>query len=199
MAENLERSVEGSATNSGTSVEAQPRRLPVWVILLAFVILAAFMALIGWGLNRSMRGAIALGDPVPGFSMTTFDGQAIQTDQFAGKVVVLNFWASWCKPCEQEARELEEAFQYYKGDGEVVFLGLAYVDTEPNSLAYLEKFGITYPNGPDLATKISQMFRVRGVPETFIIDQSGRLAYFKAGPFSSTEEILGVVDGILEE
>ena len=186
-------------TTSPASEKSAPRRLPVWVIILAFVALTIFMALIGWGLNRTMRGAIAVGDPVPSFDMTTFEGAPITTGDYSGKVIVLNFWASWCKPCEQEARELEEAYQYYKPDGEVVFLGLAYVDTEPNSLAYLEKFGITYPNGPDLATKVSQMFRVRGVPETFIIDRSGRLAYFKAGPFSSTEEIISVVDGVLED
>ena len=187
------------AVDNSTNATSAPRRLPMWVIVVAFVILAAFMALIGWGLNRSMRGAIATGDSVPAFEMTTFDGQTLSTADFADKVVVVNFWASWCKPCEQEARELEEAYQHYRPGGDVVFLGLAYVDTEPNSLAYLEKFGITYPNGPDLATKVSQMFRVRGVPETFIIDRDGRLAYFKKGPFSSTEEILDVVDGVLAE
>lgn len=182
---------------SATTEKSSPRRLPVWVILIAFVALTGFMALIGWGLNRTMRGGMVAGDPVPSFSMTTFDGDAITTSEYAGKVIVVNFWASWCKPCEQEARELEEAYQYYKPGGEVVFLGLAYVDTEPNSLAYLEKFGITYPNGPDLATKVSQIFRVTGVPETFIIDRAGRLAYFKSGPFSSTEEIIRSVDSIL--
>lgn len=181
------------------SEKSPSRRLPVWVIILSFIALTVFMALIGWGLNRTMRGAIAVGDPVPSFDMTTFDGDLISTGDYAGKVIVINFWASWCKPCEQEARELEEAYQYYKPDGEVVFLGLAYVDTEPNSLAYLEKFGITYPNGPDLATKVSQLFRVRGVPETFIIDRSGRLADFKAGPFSSTQEIIRTVDRIRAE
>lgn len=189
-------------TDTATSPAAEksaPRRLPVWVIILSFIALTVFMALIGWGLNRTMRGAIAVGDPVPSFNLTTFDGTPISTGDYSGKVIVLNFWASWCKPCEQEARELEEAYQYYKPDGQVVFLGLAYVDTEPNSLAYLKKFGITYANGPDLATKVSQMFRVRGVPETFIIDRAGRLAYFKAGPFASTEEIIGVVDSVLEE
>jgi len=178
---------------------AQPRRLPVWVIILAFVLLVGFLVLIAWGLNRSMRGAISVGDTVPGFTMTTFDGQPVDTSEYAGKVILVNFWASWCKPCEQEARELEEAYQHYKDSGDVVFIGLTYVDTEPNSLAYLKKFGITYPNGPDLATKVSQIFRVRGVPETFIIDRAGRLAYFKAGPFTSTEEIVGIVEGILNK
>jgi cytochrome c biogenesis protein CcmG/thiol:disulfide interchange protein DsbE len=176
-----------------------PRRLPVWVILLAFALLIGFMALIGWGLNRAMRGAITVGDKVPGFTFTTFRGEALSTNQYAGKVILVNFWASWCKPCEQEARELEEAYQYYKPGGNVVFLGLTYVDTEPNSLEYLEAFGVTYPNGPDKATRVSQMFRVRGVPETFIIDQEGRLAYFKAGPFASTNEIIAIIDGILNE
>ena len=187
--------------NNQIAEAAQPtasadRRLPVWVIMLAFLVLAGFMALIGWGLSRSMRGAILNGDPVPHFTMTTFGGESFDTASYAGKVIVVNFWASWCKPCEAEARELEEAYQYYKTDGDVVFVGLAYVDTEPNSLAYLKKFGVTYPNGPDLATRVSQMFRVTGVPETYIIDRQGRLAYTKKGPFSTTQEIIAVVDGV---
>jgi cytochrome c biogenesis protein CcmG, thiol:disulfide interchange protein DsbE len=198
--------MENPVSKSTNELEGSPvmvgrerRRLPVWVIVLAFAVLVGFMALIGWGLNRSMRGSIQMGDPVPSFTMATFDGKTIQTSDYAGKVIVLNFWASWCKPCEQEARELEEAYQHYKDGEDVVFLGLAYVDTEPNSLTYLSRFGVTYPNGPDLATKVSQMFRVRGVPETFIIDREGRLAYFKAGPFTTLDEILVVIDGILQK
>jgi len=190
--------MENQITDTAEIPISKPRRLPVWVIIIAFIALAGFMALIGWGLRRSMQGSILLGDPVPEFVMTTFDGQQYKTSDYDGKVIVVNFWASWCKPCEAEARELEEAFQHYRSSGdEVIFLGLAYVDTEPNSLAYLKKFGITYPNGPDLRTQVSQLFRVSGVPETFIIDRDGKLAYFKKGPFSSTQEILSVVDGIL--
>lgn len=172
------------------------RRLPVWVIILAFILLAGFMALIGWGLSRSMRGAILEGSSVPDFTMTTFDGQSFNSANHDGKVIVINFWASWCQPCEVEARELEQAYQYFKAGGDVVFVGFAYVDTEPNSLNYLQKFGITYPNGPDLATKVSQMFRVTGVPETYIIDKQGRLAYSKKGPFSSTQEIIDIVEAV---
>jgi cytochrome c biogenesis protein CcmG, thiol:disulfide interchange protein DsbE len=181
--------------NQSTEIApTQARRLNPVVILLSFGVLIGFLALIAWGLNRSMRGPIAVGDTVPDIEMVTFDGKPIHTSEFAGKVVVLNFWASWCKPCEQEAAELEQAYQSFKDSGDVVFIGLAYVDTEPNSLAYLQKFGITYPNGPDLRTAVSQMFRIRGVPETYIIGPTGKLAYAMIGPFSSTQQIVDIIN-----
>jgi cytochrome c biogenesis protein CcmG/thiol:disulfide interchange protein DsbE len=180
--------------------KAQPaqRGLPLWVMVTAFVVLLAFLAIIGLGLRRTQSGPITVGQDVPAFSLSTFDGQVINSADLAGKVIVLNFWASWCKPCEQEAAELEQAWKLYEPTGRVVFLGADYVDTEPEARKYLEKFGITYPNGPDLGTKISQMFRIRGVPETYFIDTDGKLAYVKIGPFISLQEIQSVIDGLLQ-
>ena len=178
--------------------ETAPRRLPVWIIVAAFVILLGFLSLIAWGLRRSMSGPIVVGDTVPDIQMITFDGQNIHSTDMVGKVIVVNFWASWCKPCEQEAKELEEAYQQFKDSDKVEFIGLAYVDTEPNSKAYLEKFGVTYPNGPDLRTAVSQMFRIRGVPETYIIGPDGRLKYVKIGPFELTSEIISVIQPYIQ-
>lgn len=175
----------------------EKRRLPAWLVGLAFMLLVAFLVLIGLGLRRSQSGPITIGQRVPAFTLTTFEGNNHNTADLAGKVIVVNFWASWCKPCEQEAFEMEAAWQYYKPGGEVVFLGVDYVDTEPEALDFLTRFGITYPNGPDLRTKISQMFRIQGVPETYIIDREGKLAYVKKGPFASMAEIQSVVDAIL--
>jgi cytochrome c biogenesis protein CcmG/thiol:disulfide interchange protein DsbE len=76
----------------------------------------------------------------------------------------------------------------YKDQG-VVFLGVDYVDTETEARQYLEKFGITYPNGPDLGTRISQAFRIRGVPETYIAGPDGKLVAVKIGPYQSLSEI----------
>jgi cytochrome c biogenesis protein CcmG/thiol:disulfide interchange protein DsbE len=183
-----------SETNQPVTVSESPRKLPNVVIAVAFLVLIAFLAFLAFGLRRSMMGPITVGQSVPNFSLTTFDGQTIHTSELKGKVIVLNFWSSWCKPCEQEAADLERAWKRYQPGGEIVFLGLAYVDTEPNSLAYLKKFGITYPNGPDLATKVSQMFRIRGVPETYIIGKDGKLAYVKIGPFTSINEIVAAIE-----
>lgn len=173
-------------------------RLPSWVVILAFAALVAFLVLVGLGLRRAQSGPIAVGQKVPDFSLTTFDGQTINTEDYAGKVILINFWASWCKPCEQEAFELEEAYQYYKNGGEVLFLGVDWVDTEPEALGFINKFGLTYANGPDLGTKIGQMFRIQGVPETYVIDRNGKLAYVKKGPFMSTSEIKMVIDNLLQ-
>ena len=182
---------------SGVQTNEKPRRVATWVVLVSFAGLIAFLGLIAWGLRRAQSGPIVIGQQVPPFSLTTFEGQTLNTNSMSGKVVLVNFWASWCKPCEQEAAELEQAWQQYKDGGQVVFLGLDYVDTEPQALGYLQKFGVTYPNGPDLRTVVSQMFRTTGVPETYILDKQGRLAYVKKGPFISVDEITTVIDGLL--
>jgi cytochrome c biogenesis protein CcmG/thiol:disulfide interchange protein DsbE len=185
--------------NIATTITPTRRRmLPIWVILLAFVLLASFLAFIGLGLRRAQSGPIVVGQDVPPLKLTLFDGGSVNTADLKGKVVVLNFWASWCKPCEQEAADLEAAWKYYEPGGQVVFLGIDYVDVEPKARAYLERFQITYPNGPDLGTRISQRFRITGVPETYIIGRDGKLAAAKIGPYDSLEQIQSSIDPLLQ-
>ena len=169
---------------------AGPRR---WGVILVWGALLGLLAILGLGLVRTAQGPVGVGATVPDFSLTTFDGETIDIRDLRGQVVVVNFWASWCKPCEQEAAELEQAYQLYKDQG-VAFLGVDYVDTDREAMAYLETFGITYPNGPDLGTRISQAFRIRGVPETYIVAPDGRLAAIKIGPYQSLDEIVRQIE-----
>ena len=160
-----------------------------WPVILVWVFVFGLLGLLGFGLIRTQQGPIGIGDELPDLVLTTFDGESIPLrDLQRQQVVVINFWASWCKPCEQEALELEQAYQLYKDAG-VVFLGVDYVDTETEARRYLEKFGISYPNGPDLGTRISQAFRIRGVPETYVAGKDGRLVAVKIGPYQSLSEI----------
>ena len=162
--------------------------------------LIALLVIIGLMLNRTQKGGVAIGDRVPpDLTLTAFDGTTYRVGDLKGKVVLFNFWASWCTTCKDEAVALEQAWQHFKPRGDVVFLGLDYVDTEPDAKAYLARYHITYPNGPDKATHWAQTFRITGVPETYIIDKDGRLAYKKIGPFRSLDEILAAVTAVLEK
>jgi cytochrome c biogenesis protein CcmG, thiol:disulfide interchange protein DsbE len=166
-------------------------RIIVWVGLFGLLVIVAMVLL------RKQQGPVAIGQKAPTFTLTTFDGQQISPSDMAGKVVLVNFWASWCKPCEQEAADLQTAWEYYQPRGDVLFLGIAWTDTETASLGYLDKFGITYPNGPDLGTSISQAYRTTGVPETYIIDKNGNLAGLKLSPYTSLSEIKSAIDPLL--
>ncbi len=184
---------------STLSQPAKATNRPQWGRILVWVGLLGFLTILALGLRRSQQGPVSIGDRVPNFSLSAFEGQQIHLKDQAGKVVVVNFWASWCKPCEQEAADLEAAWRSYQPRGDVLFLGVDYVDTEPEARAYLQKFNITYPNGPDLGTRISQAFRIKGVPETYIIDQEGVLRQVKIGPFQSLSEIKSLIDPLLKE
>lgn len=167
-------------------------RLLAWVLVLALLVVVAIQ------LIESQKGVVGRGEMVPEFSLTIFDGSEITQEDMEGKLVVVNFWASWCKPCEQEAAELQMAWELYENRGDVLFLGVDYVDTEKEALAYLERFSITYPNGPDLGTRISQAFRLRGVPETYFINKRGEVVFVQIGPFTSLDQITSLVESFLE-
>ena len=168
-----------------------------WGRILAWIALFALLVVVALVLLQKQQGPVAVGQKAPTFTLTTFDGQQIGPEQMAGKVLLVNFWASWCKPCEQEAADLEAVWRYYQPRGDVLFLGIAWTDTESASLKYIDKFDITYPNGPDLGTSISQAYRTTGVPETYVIDKNGILTFVKLSPFISQAEIKAAVDPLL--
>jgi cytochrome c biogenesis protein CcmG/thiol:disulfide interchange protein DsbE len=186
-----------NTSKSEAAQEAAPRSRPQWGRVLVWISLLALLGILAMGLKRTQQGPVAIGDRVSGVTLTTFDGEQINLSDLQGKVVLLNFWASWCKPCEQEAADLETAWRNYQVRGDVIFLGIDYVDTEPEALGYLAKFDITYPNGPDLGTRISQKFRIQGVPETYILDQGGVLRFVQIGPFTSLAQIKAAIDPLL--
>lgn len=181
------------------------RGVPLWAQIIIWAGLLALLVLVGITLIKRQQGTVQAGDQIPDFTLPLFTGyefegkSEVSFSELQGRVVVLNFWASWCKPCEQEAAELQEAWEYYEPTGQVVFLGIDYVDTEPEARVYLQKYSITFPNGPDMGTRVSQYFRIEGVPETYFIDKTGILRYVQVGPFNSLAQIQAQVDRLLSE
>jgi cytochrome c biogenesis protein CcmG/thiol:disulfide interchange protein DsbE len=196
---------ETNPMGEAPQTEQAPRRgMPLWVQLIVWASLLGLLVVLAFGLKTAQKGSVQVGDTTPGFTLKFFDGitsqnkNTIALADLRGKVVVVNFWASWCKPCEQEAADLEAAWKSYEPGGKVVFLGVDYVDTEPEARGYLKKFGITYPSGPDLETRISQLFHITGVPETYFIDQNGKLIYAQIGPFDSEAQINSIIDKFIK-
>lgn len=110
------------------------------------------------------------GDLAPGFEAELLDGSGVLTDEdLRGRPVVINFWASWCVPCREEAPLLERAYQEYKDEG-VVFLGVNIKDAESDAKRFVREFGITYPIVRDPDQSLARDFGVRGLPETFFLD-----------------------------
>ena len=172
--------------NQPEKAEETKSKFRVTTVLL-WVAVFGILALVGWGLINSNKTRPEAGQIAPLFTVEYFNGYEWEDkpvsslDDMKGKVVVLNFWASWCVECRVEADLLQQASRQYTGE-DVVFLGVAYADVEPNSIDYLEEFGITYPNAPDLGTSISNDYEITGVPETFFIGKDGVIADVVIGP-----------------
>jgi len=200
--------MENVMTEENNPENTAPQRgVPLWAQITIWTALIALLMVVFMGLIRAQQGHVPEGSETEGFSFTMplFDGYdyegepEIALESLRGKIVVLNFWASWCVTCKDEAVELEEAWRHYQPGGEVVFVGVDYVDTEPEARGYLETYDITYPNGPDMGTKISQAFRIQGVPETYFLDRNGVVQHVQLGPFRSTEQIIAQIDLLLAE
>jgi thiol-disulfide isomerase/thioredoxin len=116
--------------------------------------------------------------PAPAVQGTTLDGRSLKLADFAGKITVVNFWASWCAPCRAEAPTMQKVYEETKASG-VQFVGIDLKDGKDNAQAFLRTYKITYPSLYDQAGQIALAFRdipPNAVPSTLIIDRQGRIA-----------------------
>lgn len=141
--------------------------------VLALLAVVAAIIVIGYALYKSSLTTPTEG-PAPAFSAVTFDDEPISLEGWRGQAVVVNFWASYCAPCRDEAPMLERLWQEYRDQG-VVFVGINTDDIERNARAYMDEFEITYYNAPDVKGKIEDDYRITGIPETFVINTEGEI------------------------
>ena len=141
------------------------------------VAIAGFLGLMGLGLTNkspvtSQSGYTRIQKPAPEFSLPLFNGDSFLLSRYHGRPVVINFWASWCPPCREEAVVLERAWRSYRDSG-VMFVGVDLQDSRADAKAYLSEFDITYPNGLDTNGRITVDYGVVGLPVTFFINRFG--------------------------
>jgi cytochrome c biogenesis protein CcmG/thiol:disulfide interchange protein DsbE len=161
--------------------------MKLWKKLLLLLAVMSVLVLLAYGLGTDPKAIPSplVGQASPAFTLSLFDGNKLRSEDLRGKVVVLNFWASWCYPsCWNEAPRLQAAWEQYRDLG-VMVVGVNYQDKEVNARAFLKRFHKTYPNGPDTGSRISIDYGVYGVPETFFIDPQGRIAHKHIGEIST--------------
>lgn len=156
------------------------RRIGKYVAILTPVV--GLVGLLAYGFTTNPREIPSplLGRPAAPFSLPLFDGGRFALDAHRGKVVVINFWASWCVPCREEAPLLEAAWRAYRDRG-VVLVGVNFQDTEAAARAFIAEFGLTFPNGPDPGGRLAIDYGVYGIPELFFVGRDGQITYKHVG------------------
>ena len=157
-----------------------------WVAVAAVVALVVGWALVaGRSLGRDPRQvrSALLGKEAPALRLPTLDGGIVDSAEWHGDVVVVNFWASWCVPCREEAPELQSFAQRWQDRG-ARLVGVVYNDEESEAAAFRDRYGLTYPQALDPGGRAAIDFGVFGVPETYVI----------AGDGTVMAKLLGAVD-----
>lgn len=150
------------------------RRAWRWLIPLSAI---PVLLLLAYGFRLKPRDVPSplVGRPAASFTLTTFDGQPLSLDGLRGRVVVLNFWASWCHPaCYEEAPVLERGWRAWRDRG-VMVVGVDIQDTNEAAQKFIREFSLTFPNARDASGRVSIDYGVYGVPETFFIDRRGHI------------------------
>jgi cytochrome c biogenesis protein CcmG, thiol:disulfide interchange protein DsbE len=171
------------------------RRLVRVVIVLAPALV--FVGLLWYALMRSGSQA-TVGDTAPEFELPTLSGDTLSSADLKGHPVVINFWASWCLPCREEAPLLERTWRQYRDEG-VMFLGVNIKDAESDAKAFVEEFDITYPVVRDLDQELTRSFGVRGLPETFFVDHEWRFVGTESGAQRGQQQGTVILGAITED
>jgi cytochrome c biogenesis protein CcmG/thiol:disulfide interchange protein DsbE len=168
------------------------RRVKIVLQAAAVLVVALLVALLAWQVVRTDQGR-ELGSKVdsgqrpqaPVFELDRLDQDGkVSLASMRGKVVVLNFWASWCSPCKDEAPALEQAWQRWR-EQDVVVVGVDLQDLDGDARRFVGRYGLTYPILRDRKNWTWGHYGVTGLPETWFVDREGRLAKRIKGPVTA--------------
>ena len=154
-----------------------PLRRALGIVALAFAAFASPLA----------SGAIAPQAAAPDFTLRTMDGPNLRLAEQRGRVVMVNFWATWCGPCRQEMPHLDRLYQKYKSSG-FVLLGVNVDEDARKAADVAAKLGVTFPVLLDTDKAVSKLYDLSTMPSTVIIDRDGKVRHFHRGYLAGYED-----------
>lgn len=171
-----------------------PRHTAWRRLLPVLAVVAAAWFGVGW-LNRNEHRPQLYEGQVPTLQLQMFDGSTLDLADLRGQGVVINFWASWCVPCRIEAELFEDAWRAEQFN-DILFIGVNRQDTREAAQAFIDEFGVSYPNGADEDNEWSRAFGIVGLPSTFFINDEGEIQAVVWGPITTASELAQQLDKI---
>ncbi len=151
------------------------------ILIITLLVYALWTGLTG---EESIQNPSQLvGKPAPGFVLESFDGEKVSLSDFKGKTLLINFWASWCHPCKEEAPTLERVYTSLSGK-KIEFIGINIMDDKRSAEKYIESFGEKFVNIYDPENRVHLDYGVGGVPETFFLNPDGIVTAKHRGPLT---------------
>lgn len=176
-----------------------------WYALIGVVVAIGLIGLVWVLTDRTELPSVGeVSRPTPDVVLATLDGGEINVSQQQGKVVLVNFWGTWCEPCIRETPALQDAYARYRDEG-LLIVGVNVTGSElkqGNTLedvqAFADEFGVEYPIALDVEGEASQAFRVLPLPTSFFIDAQGTIRFVRVGEINA-DEIAVLFDALRQE
>jgi peroxiredoxin len=149
-----------------------------WIAILVVLVIIVAASVI---LTKKQDTAPEVGHVAPNFTLTTLAGQTLNLAQFRGKPVYLNFFASWCPPCQFETPDVEKMYKKYGNKITFIGVNLAFNDTVPRLKKFLKTYGVTYPVLLDKSGSVTKTYKVMAIPTSFFIKSNGVIMYHYLG------------------
>lgn len=157
-------------------------RMAILVVIFAGIAVALYNGFI------KDKAVVQTGEKAPDFVLQTLQGEKFQLSDYEGKGVVLNFWGTWCAPCEAEMPDLEEAYKTFKDQG-VVVVGVNIRQPDVTVKPFVERYKLTFPIVMDRNNEITQLYEIGPIPTTYFIDKDGIVQKIVIGGPMSKETI----------
>jgi len=173
------------------------RRARLLAVVAAGVAVVVALLATGLGKDPSAVASPLVGKMAPNFTLPQLNGPPVTLSKLRGQVVVINFWASWCTECQTEQAALNQTWQQFQDSG-VVVLGVNFEDSRGAARDYVRSDSVTYPVVEDAASRTALSYGLRGVPETFVVNRSGRIVNRVIGPVDTaalSNEISAMLPG----